>query len=86
MGVPYFVLVNLRKVVCPLLSLTVEPHHRAILIASSYGLSGRVMHQAHVFGTPLLLFVQLNLSYYDPSISSVNFNHVDASITPSDAP
>jgi hypothetical protein len=71
---------------CPLLSLSVETHHRAILIASSYGLFGRVMHQTHINRSPLLLFVHLNLSCCDPSISSANFNHVNAAITSSDAP
>lgn len=71
---------------CPLLSLSVEPHHRAILIASGYGLLGRVMHQTHVARSPLFLLVQLNLSSFDPTISSVNFNHVYAAITSSDAP
>jgi hypothetical protein len=86
MGVPYFELVHLRKVMCPLLSLSVEPHHRAILIASSYGLLGRVMHQAHVSRSSLLLFVQLYLSSCDARISSINLNHVYAAITSSDAP
>jgi len=71
---------------CPLLSLSVETHHRAILEASSYGLFVRVMHQAHIGRSRLLLFVHLNLSCSDPSISSVNFNHVYASITSSNTP
>jgi hypothetical protein len=44
------------------------------------------MHQTNVGRSPLLIFVQLNLSCCDPTISSVNFNHVYAAITSSDAP
>ena len=71
---------------CPLLSLSVKSHHRAVLIASGYGFLGRVMHQANVSRNPLFLLVQLNLSSCDPTISSVNYYHVYASITSSDAP
>ena len=86
MGVPCFELVYLRKVMCPLLSLSIEPHYRAVLITSSNSLYCRVMHQADVDHSRLFSLVQLKISCFDPSISSVNFNHVYASITSCDAP